>query len=177
MLPFGHLAVGYLCYSLLSRARGRVPEAWPAIALAVGTQFPDLVDKPLAWYTAVLPYGRTLAHTLLVAGPVALGCVLLARRYGPAPLAFAVGWLSHLAADGVGILLEGELFELRYLVWPLLGVPAQQHSGVTSFVAQLEVTALVLFEGVLLVAALVLWRHDGMPGLSVAWEVFRWNRG
>ena len=27
------------------------------LALALGTQLPDLVDKPLAWYLDVLPFG------------------------------------------------------------------------------------------------------------------------
>ena len=50
VLPWGHLAIGYLCLSLAIRARWRVPPQGPAvIAVAIGTQLPDLIDKPLAW--------------------------------------------------------------------------------------------------------------------------------
>ena len=63
MWPWDHLAFGYVWYTLASRGwDGRPPSNAAAIALAVGTQFPDLVDKPLAWWLDVLPAGRSLGH-------------------------------------------------------------------------------------------------------------------
>ena len=60
MLPWGHLAVGYLAYSLAVRVRSGGPPAGLAVAaLAVGTQFPDLIDKPLVSWVSVLPSGRS----------------------------------------------------------------------------------------------------------------------
>ena len=48
MWPWEHLAIGYLAYSLLGRlAWRRPPTVGTAITVAFGTQFPDLVDKPL----------------------------------------------------------------------------------------------------------------------------------
>ena len=65
MWPWGHLAVGYLVYSGLSRWRfGRLPGSVATLAVALGTQLPDLVDKPLAWTVNVLASGRSLAHSL-----------------------------------------------------------------------------------------------------------------
>ena len=48
MWTWEHLAIGYLAYSLLSQlAWRRPPTVGAAITVAFGTQFPDLVDKPL----------------------------------------------------------------------------------------------------------------------------------
>ncbi len=102
MWPLGHAAVGYLLYTLATRARfDRPPTALALCALLVGTQFPDLVDKPLAWYVGVLPTGRTLAHSLLVLIPVSLVVLALARRYDRTELGFAfvLGALSHAVVD------------------------------------------------------------------------------
>ena len=37
------------------------------LALAIGTQLPDLIDKPLTYQFAVLPSGRSLGHSLFFA--------------------------------------------------------------------------------------------------------------
>jgi hypothetical protein len=56
MLPLGHAALGYLLYTVAGRVSGKqVPLRYAIVPLAVGTQFPDLVDKPLA-YLDVLAY-------------------------------------------------------------------------------------------------------------------------
>ena len=60
MWPWGHLALGYLLHSPLARARfGRPPTDRATLLLVIGTQLPDLVDKPLAWWLGVLPAGRS----------------------------------------------------------------------------------------------------------------------
>jgi len=89
MWPWGHAAVGYLAYSLGYRASDRRLTGAAVIALGVGTQFPDLIDKPLGWTFGVLPGGRTLAHSLLTVAVVAvvlaipLGVVSARRRREP----------------------------------------------------------------------------------------------
>jgi membrane-bound metal-dependent hydrolase YbcI (DUF457 family) len=97
-----HLAAGYLLYSLLRHARGRSPASPAVVALLVGALFPDLVDKALA-YVGVLSYGRSFAHSLLTAGVVLAAVAWLADRAGnrEAAVAFAVGYLSHVAVDMV----------------------------------------------------------------------------
>ncbi|RLM56889.1 metal-dependent hydrolase, partial [Halorubrum sp. Atlit-26R] len=64
MLPLGHLAFAYLWYALYAASSThRLPARLALLPLAVGSQFPDLIDKPLA-YIGVLTYGRSLAHSL-----------------------------------------------------------------------------------------------------------------
>ena len=98
---------------------------WPWGHLAVGTQFPDLVDKPLAYWFSVLPNGRSLTHSYLVAVPLSAIVVSVTRRYGYGAFgtAFAVGYLTHPIADGVGALVDGWFGGLAFLVWPILPPP------------------------------------------------------
>jgi len=82
MWPWGHLAVSYVAYSAFERLRGAgAPSQRNAFVLAVVTQVPDLVDKPLAWQFDVMKRGVSIAHSLLVGVPIAilLG-VWLSRR-------------------------------------------------------------------------------------------------
>ncbi|PSQ17916.1 hypothetical protein BRC99_00275 [Halobacteriales archaeon QS_7_69_60] len=82
MLPWGHLAVGYLAYSLAVRGRtGGPPAGLATAALAVGTQFPDLIDKPLVAWVSLLPSGRSLGHSLLFAAACGVGLWYLGRRF------------------------------------------------------------------------------------------------
>ena len=71
MWPWEHLAVGYIAFSVMQRVGGRqgVP-ALAVVALALGTQLPDLIDKLLGWGIGILPGGRSLGHSLLFALPV-----------------------------------------------------------------------------------------------------------
>ena len=63
MWPWGHLGVAYLLYSLYSRGRfRRPPRPEPTLAVVFGSQFADLVDKPLAW--GLGPPRRSNARTL-----------------------------------------------------------------------------------------------------------------
>jgi hypothetical protein len=133
MWPWGHAAVGYLVYAVVRRAGG---EEWPpddatAIALAVGTQLPDLVDKPLAWSFGVLPSGRSLAHSLLVGGLLVAVVVALARRYGRHERAgaFAVGYYAHLFGDALGPLTSLDVEFLTFLAWPVLAPPPYENDS------------------------------------------------
>lgn len=62
--------VGYVAYSAFKRLRtGQAPTQWNALVLAVATQTPALIDKPLAWQFGVLSSGVSAAHSLLVGVP------------------------------------------------------------------------------------------------------------
>ncbi|MDS0282286.1 metal-dependent hydrolase [Haloarcula onubensis] len=175
MWPWGHAAVGYLVCSLWLRSRdGHVPTAGVVLPLALGTQFPDLIDKPLSWTFGVLPSGRAGAHSLLVAVP--LLAFLWWRLDGPtgrhAWAGFALGYLVHLVTDGVYSLVDGEFAELSYLLWPALSLPSYDESPsiVAHFLAA-DITPYLLTELLLFGAATLLWAVDGTPGL---WAVGRW---
>ncbi len=178
MWPWEHLALGYLLYSGYSRARRRQPPPESAaVVLAVATQLPDLVDKPLAWTVGVLPTGTTLAHSALTAVPLVVLALLAARRLGrPADgEAFAVGYGSHLLGD-VGYRLFVEDEPVTFLLWPLLPQSPDEPVGLASrlgeylgeFVAFLgtgEGFWYLLLEAALLAAAVLLWLRDGWPGV------------
>lgn len=176
MFPPGHLGVAYCCYSLLVRSSGRTPAAAPVFAVVLGSQFPDLVDKPLAWYLGVLPTGRTLAHSLVVLVPVCILVYLVASRYDRSAVgvAFAVGAISHSLVDALPA-LWGSPADARFLLWPLLSVPGYDEDVSTSVTDRLYTayaepelaSAYFLAEFALLAVAIVLWHRDGRPGLEV----------
>lgn len=123
MLPVAHTAVGVLAYLGV-----QIPRDWTAVsagsvlAALVGSQFADVIDKPLAYY-GVLPSGRSLAHSLFVV--VLLGIVLYVvtpavyRKYA---FAFWVAAFSHPFADGYHSLLSGESLP-GHLFYPLTRAP------------------------------------------------------
>ncbi|MFB6105936.1 MAG: metal-dependent hydrolase [Halobacteriaceae archaeon] len=166
MWPWGHAAFGYATYLLGRPGAWRRTDRSTVVVLLVGTQFPDLVDKPLAWVVAVLPSGRSLAHSALTM--VALVALIwwVARRvdraaWGPA---FAVGYATHLVGDAVSPLVSGEYAELSYLGWPLLPAPdyAEPNSldGVLAFVRSVELSSGFLAEaGVAAAVGVVLCYH------------------
>lgn len=192
MLPWGHLAFGYLVYTVGTRLRHRrAPAGAPTVVLAFGTQFPDLIDKPLNWWFGVLD-GRGIAHSLLT---TALVCGLLfavARRYGRRDLAaaFTVGVLTHLLGDSWGALLSGNYGRASFLLWPLLPAPTYPKDSLVDHLRQWAVYFRSLSDispaallgsrfGVqlLLFAVLIgVWAFDGFPGLGTVWRALGRNR-
>ena len=176
MWPWGHAALGYLLYTVFVWVRTREPPTDVGVlALLVGTQAPDLIDKPLAWYIHVLEYGRSLAHSVFTGGLILLVVVLFLRRRGhrTAAAAFAVGYLSHLVGDSYAYVLAGSWENLAFLVWPLLPIPGVEYEleGVLAHLARLDASA-VYSEGVLLAGGVfLLWLLQGAPGLrtSIEW--------
>jgi len=176
MWPWGHAAVGYLLYAGYRHARfGLRPRETQALALAVGTQLPDLVDKPLAWQFGLLPNGRSLAHSLLTAGVVLAVLWLWAGRTDGRTDdralvgAFGVGYLSHLLADGAYAAARGEFAALGYLAYPILP-PIQYDLADGGFVAHLlalDFGPTTLVEFGLAFVALALWHRHGAPGLRL----------
>jgi hypothetical protein len=169
MWPLGHAAVGYLCYSLLTRARvDRPPGEFVVLFLLFGTQFPDLVDKPLAWYLGVIPTGRTLAHSLLLLVPLSVGTYLLARQYRRPEygVAFGFGALSHTLVDAAPALWGAT--DPSFLLWPALPVEGYESGApsVTALFLESLGDPYFLSEFVFAALAFVLWRRDGYPGLG-----------
>jgi hypothetical protein len=167
MWPWGHAAVGYLLYSGYLRARAAGPPSGPAaLAVLLGTQFPDLVDKPLAWTATVLPTGRSLAHSWLVAAVVlGLAWWLLDERRRTLLGPLAAGWFSHGLADAIGTVLGGDLAYLGFLLWPATTTPPYETDH--SFLAHLlgiELTPYFLLQFFLAGLAAVVWHRDGRPG-------------
>ena len=186
MWPWGHLAVGYLLYSAIARSQGRLPDSRATFLVLLGTQLPDLVDKPLAW-AGILPGGRTLAHSLVVAVPLSVAVYLYARRHGEsyAALAFGVGYVSHPLVDGFKPLLVGEYQYVHYLLWPLFGFDPPSYTAFRFVVIEpfelllgwepvdLDISLYGLIQFGLLVLAILVWSRDGAPGLH---ELRNWAR-
>ncbi|WP_256300991.1 metal-dependent hydrolase [Haloarchaeobius salinus] len=180
MWPWEHVAVAYLAYSLGSRVGGGRPTDAAAVAVAVGALFPDLVDKPLSWGVGVLPGGRSLAHSLLVAVPVVLVVGLFARgrRARAVGVAFGVGYLSHLPLDVVASGVFGGGFDTSFLLWPLTptatGQPdspalahlLEQHREFLAFLTGPVGRRYLAFELLLLATTTMLWWRDGLPGIG-----------
>lgn len=95
--------------------------------VVVGTQLPDLIDKPLALVVdGAFASGRTVAHSLFFAIPVILilGVILRHRRGPTIPVVlFAVGYVSHPFLDASVFLLQGtlarDLVEVGFVLWPV----------------------------------------------------------
>jgi hypothetical protein len=146
MWPWGHLAVGYIVYATYTRYRHRgYPVGMPVVVLTVATQLPDLIDKPLAYSAGLLPEGRSLAHSLLVAIPfcvLALG--LVHRESGwraRSGVAFVVGYTTHLLGDSIHGLLALRTEELTFLAWPLLAAPDYETTSFEGHTAQFAESA------------------------------------
>lgn len=177
MLPWGHAAVGYLLYAAHVRYHnGDHPSGWPVLALAVGTQFADLVDKPLGWYLGVVPSGRSLGHSIITAVVVLAVVYWLAVQYDRRDLgvAFAIGHVSHLAADALYPALRGDWSDLGFLLWPVVGQPdADADRAVVEVLLNSTFSTTGYFELGLFVVATALWIRHGMPGLRELYVAVR----
>lgn len=167
MQPYVHLAVGYLCYAWYCRWRyDRVPGEGAVLVTLLGAAVPDLVDQSLA-ATGATSVTRRVGHSLLFGGPLvaAVGAVSIRRGRRVLGVAFAIGYLTHLAADAPWHLLAGDFHELGYLLWPITDMPP--YSGVKSLgsLGGVDITTLWL-EVVVLAAGIVRWIRDGTPGLG-----------
>jgi len=142
MMPWEHLlvaAVPFVGYALVRERR--LPDGATLLCLAVGSQFPDLVDKPLAWQFGLIPNGRLFMHSLVLAVPVSVLAVAVAHRAGRERLgwAFAVGHLLHLPGDFYSAVLGGSVYFPNNLFWPL--VPPREVSK-PEFVGDYELLTL-----------------------------------
>ncbi|QCC52860.1 metal-dependent hydrolase [Halapricum salinum] len=177
MWPWGHLALGYVLYSLGRRAGRRAPPTdQQTLALALGTQLPDLIDKPLAWWVPILPGGRTLGHSLVFAVPLVLVLGWVAHRRGRRSwvVAFAVGYASHLAGDLYLAVAWGNYYELNILLWPLTPtVLYDAQPSVLWHLSSITLTPLFLAELALGAFVVALWLADGRPGIGSVRRLLR----
>lgn len=133
MDPLSHFYAAFIpvvAYWLL-RYR-RFPRGTTILVVFLATQFPDLVDKPLAWGLGVLPSGRMIAHSLVVAVPISVSVAVYAHRIGRQRegWVFVFGYLAHLIGDFYPILYLGtDYYFFPNLFWPLLAAnPDEQTS-------------------------------------------------
>jgi hypothetical protein len=170
MWPWGHLVIGYLGYSALSSLWLRRPPSGRATLLLVfGTQLPDLIDKPLAWTFHLLPSGRSLAHSLLVAVPLVILVYRHYRRHGHPSfgIAFGIGYLSHLFGDALFPFLHGEYAFLSFLGWPILPPPPYGvEQGFIAHFTSIELTPFFALQICLVVVTFMVWLRDGYPGVG-----------
>jgi hypothetical protein len=178
--PWEHVAVGYLVLSVLARGwTDEPPTGVSTLWLVVGSVFPDLVDKPLAWSLGVLPSGTSVAHSVFVAVPVVAVTLLLARRAGhtAAAVGFGVGYLVHLPADAVYPAVVGGSVAPGVFLWPLVEGDAGPPVGLLSETGRLlavlgnnltDTAGLLYAVAALLVVggAVLLWWVDGAPGVG-----------
>jgi len=167
MWPWGHLAFGYLLGSGWKRLDdGRPLTRGEALALALGTQFPDAVDKPLAWTWGLLPSGRSLAHSVFTALAVLVGASFVPddRPAGAYVEAFAVGWLSHLLGDALRPAFRRRPSRLRFLAWPLTATDREVEGGFQEVFGRLERTDLYGPEAAVVAVAVAWWARRWLPG-------------
>ncbi|KAB1185106.1 MULTISPECIES: metal-dependent hydrolase [Haloferax] len=181
MWPWEHVAVGYILVSLWARVTNRRLDGRIVLAVVLGTQFPDLIDKPLAWSLDVLPSGISVAHSIFVSVPLSVLVVLVARRFKMTAVgvAFALGYLSHIPAD---LFYSGFFFgnygALQSFLWPISYGPPSSAAGLFSqtwyylsrflvYLRRPEAWAYILFEVALLGSAFGLWLSDGKPGVEL----------
>jgi hypothetical protein len=153
VLPLGHLAFAYLWYVLYAASSThQLPARLALVPLAFGSQFPDLIDKPLA-YIGVLTYGRSLAHSLFTFALCMFAVWWLTTRLRGrwstetraerlrtvTPAAFAIGYASHLLGDTYRFLLTGDLWAARFLLYPLFPVPESPGDDIAPWIRLFEI--------------------------------------
>lgn len=179
MWPWGHAAVGYLLYTAYTRRRyNRPPDEIPTIFVLVGTQFPDLIDKPLGWSLGLLPSGRSLGHSLLILVPLLILVYALVTRYRSPEWgsAFAIGALSHAIMDVLPSAIRGEYAYTTSLLWPLLPAPPYEgrNRAIVGHFFSIEPTPIVAFEILIMIVMVIIWWRDGRPGVNTLQRLLSW---
>jgi len=179
VLPWEHAAIGYLAYSLLSHVFARrSPGALDAVAAIVGSQVPDLIDKPLAWQLGAFETSYALGHSIFFGVPAAVAAALLARSVGRGRVgaAFAVGYLFHLPGDVMQDFFQRGELPVEHVLWPVVTAPPTADRRVVDVTLGLffeyvdaltspdPPTLLLVQAGVIALTAL-LWLYDGAPVL------------
>jgi membrane-bound metal-dependent hydrolase YbcI (DUF457 family) len=143
MFPWTHAVFGYLLLLLVVAALGRQVSKAELVAVVVGTQVADLIDKPLAWSFQALPSGRSLGHSLLLAVPMVALVVGVAwyRQRTAVGTAFGLGYLSHLVGDVYVAVYYWRVEEFTFLLWPILPpYPYDDFVGFADFASTVELT-------------------------------------
>jgi len=143
--------------------------------LAVGSQLPDLIDKPLAWTIALLPSGRSLGHSVLLGSVVVVAAAVAFRRFDLPAQPFAVGYCAHLLGDSVRPLLDGRFHDLGFLLWPvvLADTGGETKSGIIQYFLNARLEGTVAVDLALAAGVFLLWLADGSPGVRAVWDEIR----
>ncbi len=187
MWPWEHLAFAYVLYSLMRNVGFRTsPSARETILVAIGSQLPDLVDKPLGWTFGFAETGYSIGHSIFVAPFVCLVAYAVAIRSGNRALAdaFSIAYLSHPVADLLSQLLRDGVADSRIALWPLASPPGTDHGGfldhlllyLARYVYQLltgGLTIAVVVQLLLALAVVTLWLSDGAPPAADIWRLLR----
>ena len=120
MRPHEHFLVAFLpvfVYALI-RYR-RLPSKAMLFVVVIGSLFPDIVDKPLAFSAGILPSGRVFMHSL----PFVIPLSIIVLAYGSFTdrshlgLGFVWAHMTHLIGDFRSSLFDGQI--PPDLIWPL----------------------------------------------------------
>ncbi|WP_193310595.1 metal-dependent hydrolase [Halorubrum halophilum] len=126
MFPHEHLLASLLPIVLYVVLRERqLPTQGVVFATVIGSQFPDLIDKPLAHQFGVIPSGRVFMHSLPFVIPIAV-CVIAYGWQTDRPRvagAFVVAYLLHLLGDTYQVLRTGQI--PADLLWPFVAAQAR----------------------------------------------------
>ena len=128
MLPHEHFITAFVPVVAYFAIRYRqLPSAGVVFVVFVGSQFPDLVDKPLT-LANLIPWGRVFMHSLPFALPIATIVLLYAVATDQQHLGggFVFAYLLHIPGDWYGRLLSGEI--PPDLLWPIMSIPAHPHA-------------------------------------------------
>ena len=122
-LPVQQFIISFLPVFAYVLVRDReLPSLRLVSVVFVGSQFPDLIDKPLAHELSLIPSGRVFMHSL----PFAIPLVILIGVYGwktdriRESGVFTFAYFSHLFADNREELLGPESQTPSDLFWPFL---------------------------------------------------------
>lgn len=187
MWPWEHLAFAYVLYSLTKNVGfGASPSSRETIVVAVGSQLPDLVDKPLGWTFGFAETGYSIGHSIFVAPAVCLVAYAVAARRGTRALAgaFSLAYLSHPIADLLSQLLRGGVVDGRIMLWPIASPPGTDHGGfldhlllyLARYIYQLltgGLTIEIVAQLLLGLAVVALWLSDGAPPTAALWRLLR----
>ena len=96
----------------------RLPSFELTAVTFVGSQFPDIVDKPLALQLNLIPTGRVFMHSLPLAVPIWIVVLWYSWKTDRirGGVAFVYAYASHLVADNYRALTAGHVS--NDLLWP-----------------------------------------------------------
>ena len=169
MLPHEHLLVALLPVIAYVAVRDRqLPTRGVAFATAIGSQFPDLVDKPLAHQFGILPSGRVFMHSLPFAIPVAIAVFVYGWRTERPRVAgaFVAAYALHLVGDAYQILLTGRV--PSDLLWPFDAAQARPGVPFWAGVDGIYIRLWTVFSAIVLTVTLAVvvrdaWRQGRHP--------------
>ncbi|GCF12093.1 hypothetical protein Harman_00280 [Haloarcula mannanilytica] len=121
VLPIEHFIIALLPVAVYALLRDRHLPSLQLVAVTFfGSQFPDLIDKPLAHELYVIPSGRVFMHSLPFAIPLSIVVIGYAIRTKRTRLgvAFVFAHISHLVADNQQ-LFRPDPHVSSDLLWPL----------------------------------------------------------